>query len=158
MLKIRLARVGKKKRPAYRLIVSEASRDTFGKALEILGHFNPFTKVIEVKKDRILYWISQGAKPSPTVHNILIDQNVITGEKVKASKGRKREQKKEKPVEKPKDEAKVERKVEEKKEEAKKEEEKKPKAEVKPEDKKDEVKEEKSKPEAKVEKKEEEKK
>ncbi|NUM25948.1 MAG: 30S ribosomal protein S16 [Candidatus Buchananbacteria bacterium] len=90
MLKIRLARVGKKKRPAYRFIVSESARDTYGKALEILGHYNPFTKVTEVKKDRILHWISKGAQLSPTVHNMLIDQNVIKAEKVKASKSKKK--------------------------------------------------------------------
>ncbi len=90
MLKIRLARVGKKKNPTYRFIISESARDTYGKALEILGHYNAFTKVTEVKKDRILYWISQGAKLSPTVHNMLVDQNVITGEKVKASKSKKK--------------------------------------------------------------------
>jgi len=64
MLKIRLARLGKKKKPTYRFIVSESARDPYGKALEILGHYNPFSKVTEVKKDRILYWISQGAKLS----------------------------------------------------------------------------------------------
>ncbi len=86
MLKIRLARLGKKKRPTYRFIVSESGRDTFGKALEIVGHYNPFSKVIEVNKERILHWISKGAKPSPTVHNILVDQNVIQSPKVKASR------------------------------------------------------------------------
>lgn len=90
MLKIRLARIGKKKKPTYRFIVSEAGRDPFGKALEFLGHYNPASKVCEVKKDRILHWISKGAKASPTVHNLLIDQNVITGEKVKASKAGKK--------------------------------------------------------------------
>lgn len=90
MLKIRLARIGKKKRPTYRFIVSEAGRDPYGKALEIVGHYNPFSKICEVKKDRILYWISKGAKASPTAHNILIDQNVITGEKVKASRAGKK--------------------------------------------------------------------
>jgi len=86
MLKIRLARVGKKKRPSYRFIVSDSQKDLYGKALEIVGHYNPFSKVIEVKKDRILEWIGKGAQPSPTVHNLLVDQNVITGPKVVASK------------------------------------------------------------------------
>lgn len=88
MLKIRLARVGKKKRPAYRFIVSEAAKDPYGRALEILGHYNPFSKVIEVNKERILYWISKGAQVSPTAYNLLVDQKVIEGEKVKASKGK----------------------------------------------------------------------
>lgn len=99
MLKIRLARVGKKKNPTYRFIVSEASKDPYGKALEILGHYNPFSKVIEVKKDRILEWISKGAQLSPTVHNILVDQNVIQKDKVKASKGKKKNAEAEKPAE-----------------------------------------------------------
>ncbi|HLC89773.1 MAG TPA: 30S ribosomal protein S16 [Patescibacteria group bacterium] len=90
MLKIRLARVGKRKKPTFRFIVSEQSRDTFGKALEILGHYNPFSKVCEVNKERILYWLSQGAKASPTAHNLLVDQNVISGAKVKASKAGKK--------------------------------------------------------------------
>src|SRR3989338_6607652 len=90
MLKIRLARVGKRKQPTYRFIVSESGRDTYGKALEIVGHYNPFSKVIEVYTDRILYWISNAAKPSQTVHNILIDQNVIQDEKVRASKAGKK--------------------------------------------------------------------
>lgn len=90
MLKIRLARVGKRKKPVYRLIVSENTKDTYGRFLEILGHYNPFTKVIEVNKDRILYWISKGAQPSPTAHNLLVDQNVIQADKVKASKSKKK--------------------------------------------------------------------
>jgi len=90
MLKIRLARVGKKKSPSYRFVVSESSKDTYGKSVEIVGHYNPFTKVCEVSKDRILYWISKGAQPSATVYNMLLDQNVIVGKKVKASKGKKK--------------------------------------------------------------------
>lgn len=85
MLKIRLARIGKKKRPTYRFIVSEQSRDTYGRYLEVLGNYNPFSKVCEVNKDRILYWISKGAQISPTAHNLFVDQNVISGPKVKAS-------------------------------------------------------------------------
>ena len=89
MLKIRLQRIGKKKQPSYRFVVSDSKRDLYGKQLEILGTYNPFTKVCEVKKDRILYWISVGAQKSPTVHNLLVDQNVISEPKVKASKGKK---------------------------------------------------------------------
>ncbi|HCX45411.1 TPA: 30S ribosomal protein S16, partial [Patescibacteria group bacterium] len=119
MLKIRLARVGKKKKPTYRFIVSESARDPFGKALEILGHYNPFSKVIDVKKDRILHWISKGAQVSPTVHNLLVDQNVLEGDKIRASKSKKKKkggtEKSDKPAE-------GETKPEESKEEPKKEE------------------------------------
>jgi len=90
MVKIRLARVGKKKQPTYRLVVSDSQKDLYGKYLEILGNYNPFSKVCDVKKDRILFWIKQGAQCSPTAHNLLVDQNVITAKKVKASKAGKK--------------------------------------------------------------------
>ena len=124
MLKIRLARIGKKKKPMYRIIISESSRDTYGKFLELLGHYNPFSKVCEVKKDRVLYWISKGAQLSPTVHNLMVEQNVITEGKVKAfypKKKKKGEGEEDKPAEKPAEEKKEEKpveKVEEKKESA----------------------------------------
>lgn len=86
MLTIRLSRIGKRKNPLYRLIISEKSRDPFGKALEILGSYNPFTKVLAAKNDRINYWLSKGASMSATVNNLLIDKEVITGNKVTASK------------------------------------------------------------------------
>jgi len=91
MLKIRLARIGKKKKPLYRIIVSEGARDTYGSFLEILGAYNPVSKVCEVKKDRILHWMKNGAKPSPTVHNLLVEQNVITDKKVRACSPKKKE-------------------------------------------------------------------
>ncbi len=91
MLKIRLARIGKKKQPTYRIIVSDSRKDTYGVSLELLGRYNPFTKVCDVQKDRINYWISKGAKVSPTTHNLLVDQNVIAGPKVKAYKPKKKE-------------------------------------------------------------------
>ena len=85
MLKIRLARLGKKKQPTYRFVVSDSQKDLYGRQLEILGNYNPFSKVCDVKKDRILYWVSKGAQCSPTVFNLFVDQNVLTGKKVKAT-------------------------------------------------------------------------
>ncbi len=86
MLTIRLSRIGKKKKPMYRLIISEKGRDPFGRSLEILGSFNPFSKELAVEQERIKYWISKGAQMSPTVNNLLIDKKIIEGRKVKASK------------------------------------------------------------------------
>lgn len=86
MLTIRLSRIGKRKKPMYRLIISEKARDTYGKALEILGSYNPFSKELSVKQDRIQYWLSQGSGMSATVNNLLIQNDIIKGEKVKASK------------------------------------------------------------------------
>ncbi len=102
MLRIRLQRIGKKKSPSYRLIVSEKTKDTQAGSLEILGHYNPIRteKVLDVKADRILYWISQGAEPSNTVHNILSKAGVIVSKDKKKAvtitqkRGKKLEKKK----------------------------------------------------------------
>ena len=85
MLTIRLSRVGKKKQPSYRFIVCEKARDPWGRALEILGSYNTLTNppTVTIDAERAKYWISKGAQPSDTVHNILIDQKLIEGEKRK---------------------------------------------------------------------------
>ncbi|MBU0649244.1 30S ribosomal protein S16, partial [Patescibacteria group bacterium] len=74
MLHIRLTRVGKKKQPTYRVIITEKHRDPWGKVLEILGHYNPRSKdkAAVLKADRIKYWIEHGAQASSTVHNLLL--------------------------------------------------------------------------------------
>lgn len=98
MLAIRLQRIGKKNRPSYRVVVSEKKRDLYGKHNEILGNYDPLAdpKVINLKSDRIKHWLSQGAQPSATVHNLLVKQGVIEGKKVKAwAPKKKKEDKKE---------------------------------------------------------------
>lgn len=83
MLTIRLSRFGATKRPTYRLIVSEKARDPWGKYLEELGFYNPKANppVIQLKTERIKYWISKGAQTSSTINNLLIDQKIIEGTK-----------------------------------------------------------------------------
>lgn len=83
MLMIRLQRVGKTKQPSYRFIVSDKHKDTQAGSLEILGFYNPLVKpkVIKIDAERVKYWISVGAQPSDTVHNMLIAQGIITGKK-----------------------------------------------------------------------------
>ncbi|MFA4937228.1 MAG: 30S ribosomal protein S16 [Patescibacteria group bacterium] len=92
MVIIRLARIGKKKQAFFRLIVSEKSKDTKGTYLEALGSLNPHTDPpqVNLKTDRINYWLGQGAATSARVHNLLIDHKVISGEKVKVWKAKKR--------------------------------------------------------------------
>lgn len=88
MLAIKLSRFGKKKQPTYRVIVLEKTKDPWGDYLENLGFYNPRTqpKTIELKIDRIKHWISVGAQPTPTVHNLLVSQGIIEAPKKKASK------------------------------------------------------------------------
>lgn len=87
MLTIRLTRVGKKKQPSYRVVVQEKQRDPWGTSIEILGNYNPRTKALVVKADRITHWIAQGAQPSPTMHNLLVTNKIIEGKKVRNTTG-----------------------------------------------------------------------
>lgn len=84
---LRLQRLGKAKQPTYRLIVSEKARDTQAGSAEILGHYNPVhkDKKLELKIDRVKYWLSVGAKPSDTVHNLLMKHGIIAEGKKKRS-------------------------------------------------------------------------
>lgn len=101
MLTIRFSRIGKKNKPVFRIIISEKSKDPYGRALEILGSYNPHTKELQTKQERIEYWLSKGSGISPSVNNLLIEKGIIKGEKVKASKAgskKKGESKEEKPA------------------------------------------------------------
>ena len=113
MLRIRLSRVGKKNKAQFRVTVADGRRSPTGKFIEILGHYNPHTKEKVFKNDRIEYWISKGAKPSPTIHNFLVDAKIIKGEKVRSWKPKKKEEDKKEKVKKPEtNEKKVEEKPE----------------------------------------------
>lgn len=83
MLTIRLTRIGKRKQPLYRFIVSEKGRDPWGRALEILGQYNPHTSptTVTLKEDRVRYWLGKGAQTSETVWNLLVDRKIVEGEK-----------------------------------------------------------------------------
>ena len=72
-VKIRLTRHGAKKRPFYRIVVADSESPRDGKFLENVGTYNPLVEPAEVflKKERIKYWMDQGAKPSDTVKSLL---------------------------------------------------------------------------------------
>jgi len=120
MLRIRLTRCGKINQVFYRIVVAEAKRPIKGRFIEILGFLNPHTKEISLKKERIQYWLSVGAKPSDTMHNLLVDHKLIQEKKINKFKKKKKpveEKEAKKPVEKteekiPKQEKKLEKKEE----------------------------------------------
>jgi len=93
MLVIRLSRTGKKKQPTYRVVVQEKQRDPWGTSVEIVGNYNPLTSpsTLNLKEDRIKHWLSVGAQPSDTMHNLLIDAGLIEGKKVRATTHDKKE-------------------------------------------------------------------
>ena len=73
MVRIRLRRVGLKKQPSYRIVVADRESPRNGRYIEIVGFYNPRTEPVQmdIKEDRVLYWLSVGAQPSEPVARIL---------------------------------------------------------------------------------------
>lgn len=73
MLMIRLARVGARKQPHYRIVVIEKDRARNGRSIEVVGTYNPRTNPasVELKRDRIEYWTGKGAQLSDRVEKLV---------------------------------------------------------------------------------------
>ena len=73
MVKIRLRRMGAKKRPFYRIVVADSRSPRDGRSIEEVGTYNPLTDPAEinVKVDRVQEWIKNGAQPTETVRALL---------------------------------------------------------------------------------------
>ena len=74
-VKIRLARFGKTNNPVYRVVAIDEHKQRNGRAIETLGTYDPHASIqnlkFKIKKDRIDYWLSVGARPTDTVNNLL---------------------------------------------------------------------------------------
>ena len=92
MLVIRLTRVGKKNQHTYRIVLTEKTNPVRGKFIEILGSYNPRSKVKDLKVEKIKYWLSKGAQASATMHNLLVSEKIIEAKKVKAWQPKKKTQ------------------------------------------------------------------
>jgi small subunit ribosomal protein S16 len=68
-----MRRTGSKKRPYYRVVVTEGREPREGSFIEVLGTYNPRTKpaTVEIDKERVNYWVKQGARPSDSVRTLL---------------------------------------------------------------------------------------
>lgn len=79
MVKIRLRRTGKKKQPSYRVVVADSRAPRDGRFIEIIGFYNPRTEppTVQIKEDRALYWLSQGAQLSDAVARLLKNQGTL---------------------------------------------------------------------------------
>jgi len=73
MVAIRLRRAGSKKRPFFRVVVTDSRAARDSSFVEILGHYNPRTKpaVVQVDKERVEYWLKKGAQPSDSVRTLI---------------------------------------------------------------------------------------
>ena len=71
-VKLRLRRMGKKKQPIYKVVAADARSPKDGKFLEAVGIYNPLTNphTIDLKEDRINYWLDHGAQPTDTVKSL----------------------------------------------------------------------------------------
>ena len=76
MLMIRLARIGKKKHPFYRVVVTEKTRPRNGRFVEIVGTYDPSKKpaAVVLDQERVKFWMSKGAQPSDTVRSFIRNQ------------------------------------------------------------------------------------
>jgi len=73
MVKIRLKRMGMKKAPFYRVVVSDSRTPRDGRFIEEIGYYNPVSEpaVIKFDEERAKYWIGTGAQPTETVRSLL---------------------------------------------------------------------------------------
>lgn len=71
MVKIRLKKMGRKKLPIYKIVVAEAMSKRDGKAVDILGTYNPKSKELQIDVDKVKEWLSKGAEPTPRVASLI---------------------------------------------------------------------------------------
>lgn len=79
MLAIRLARMGKRKKPCYRIVVIEKTRPRNGRFVEIIGTYDPLREPADVrfKEDRVKYWLGVGAQPTETVRSFFARRKLL---------------------------------------------------------------------------------
>ena len=78
-VKIRLKRMGSKKKPFYRIVVADSRSPRDGRFIETVGTYNPLLDPAEItiKEDSVMDWLSKGAQPSDTVRNILSREGIM---------------------------------------------------------------------------------
>lgn len=82
-VKIRLKRMGSKKKPFYRIVVADSRAPRDGKFIEEIGYYNPLTESKEIKVDaeKVNTWIMNGAKPTDTVNRLFKNNNIYSENK-----------------------------------------------------------------------------
>jgi small subunit ribosomal protein S16 len=83
MLTIRLARVGRKNKAQFQIVLQEHTVAPGGRHVEVLGSHDPHQKKTTLKTERIQYWLGQGAQSSDTAYNLLVANKLIAGDKRK---------------------------------------------------------------------------
>ncbi|MFC1915304.1 30S ribosomal protein S16 [Chloroflexota bacterium] len=88
MVKIRLRRVGAKKKPSYRLVVADARSPRDGAFCDIIGHFNPLTdpETVVINEEKARHWLGKGAQPTDTAARLLTKAGIIQNSKTSKEK------------------------------------------------------------------------
>lgn len=86
MVKIRLTRMGDKRSPFYRIVVADSRSPRDGKFIEVVGTYNPIANPAEIKidADKVNTWLKNGATPTDTVRDLLVNQGIIEKKPVPA--------------------------------------------------------------------------
>ena len=86
MVKLRLRRMGAKKRPSYRVVAADSRSPRDGRIIESLGYYDPLTEpsTVKLNEERVRHWLSVGAQPSDTVRDILRRQGLIADDPSRA--------------------------------------------------------------------------
>jgi small subunit ribosomal protein S16 len=73
MLAIRMRRMGSKKRPFFRVVVTDSRAARDSSFIEVLGHYNPRTRpeTLDLDRERLAHWLKMGARPSDTVRTLV---------------------------------------------------------------------------------------
>ena len=83
-VRLRLKRMGRRHRPFYRLTAMDGRQGRDGRAIEELGHYDPLVsdteKQVTLKRERIEYWLSVGARPTETVRDLLTKNGIGVSE------------------------------------------------------------------------------
>jgi len=84
-VKLRLRRMGKKKQPVYKVVAADSRSPRDGKFLEDVGLYNPLTKphTVDLKEDRVYYWLDKGAQPTDTVKSLLKQKGITLKRELK---------------------------------------------------------------------------
>ncbi|HEV2954322.1 MAG TPA: 30S ribosomal protein S16 [Candidatus Dormibacteraeota bacterium] len=79
MVKIRLKRMGAKKRPFYRLVVADARSPRDGRFIEQVGYYDPLTEpsTVKIDEEKVLSWLNKGAQPSDAARTLLKREGVL---------------------------------------------------------------------------------
>lgn len=91
MLRLRLQRRGKRNYATFRVVVADQRAPVKGKFISDVGFYNPHTDVFSVDSAQVKQWLGRGVQPTATVHNLLVDRQVIAGKKVVVWKPKKKQ-------------------------------------------------------------------